>query len=221
MLLAVPATEGEPTWLQTLRVVPSLLWPLLVLLVLLLFRLQIREKLGTIRSIRIGDIETLFSEKLHEVEQSGAPASAADRRGAVGRATSAKSMCMGRRILWVDDRPGGNQSLARVLAELLSVRIDYALSTSEALDHLRRDAEYEIVITDMARPGDPEAGLALIRSMREEGLTRHTIIYSSLSNLDVGVPAGAFGLTNRPDQLLQYVIDACERNYWEFGASDA
>jgi hypothetical protein len=37
------------------------------------------------------------------------------------------------------------------------------------------------------------------------------IFYVSVINQDKPLPPGAFGLTNRPDELLHLVIDALER----------
>ena len=124
----------------------------------------------------------------------------------------AKRYCAGKRILWVDDNPGNNRAFGQFVIKLLNVRIDYALSTMEAMDTLRHHGDHSMVITDMARGAEFNAGIDLIKAMKEENLTVPTVIYGSKDSATEGVPPGAFGLTNRPDLLLHYLIDICQRD---------
>jgi hypothetical protein len=51
----------------------------------------------------------------------------------------------------------------------------------------------------------------MLPRLHEAGFSRPVIFYVGRPEPGAGVPAGAFGLTNRPDQLLQLVIDALSR----------
>lgn len=206
------AADSDPTWQRVLQVTPAVLWPLVVVLVLLLFYSQIKNKLGDISSLKLSTFEAKFADRLANAQPDGPPVSQEAQKGAIGRAVRARKWCENKRILWVDDRPGNNHKLAEVFKQLLGVQIDFATSTVDGLQALRVSIDYAVVITDMARPDNDQAGLELIRVARAEQIYRPTVIYSSLDNESIGVPAGAFGLTNRPDQLLHLVIDICERN---------
>jgi hypothetical protein len=202
-------TSSDPIWHQILTVAPSLLWPLLVLLVLLLFRREIRSKLSDITSVKTSVFEATFAETLKDA-QPNVRMPTADRLGAVARAERAREWCTGKRILWVDDHPGNNRVLGDMFERLLGVDITYSPSTDEAMRSLLADTGFTMVISDMARDDDPEAGAHLIRLMKAEHVHRPTVIYCGVER---PVPPGAFGLTNRPDELLHLVIDVCERDW--------
>jgi len=51
----------------------------------------------------------------------------------------------------------------------------------------------------------------MLTRLRNAGFQQPVIYYVGRPNPDAGVPLGAFGLTNRPDQLLQLTIDALSR----------
>jgi hypothetical protein len=51
----------------------------------------------------------------------------------------------------------------------------------------------------------------MLPRLREAGFSQPVIFYVGRPEPGAGVPAGAFGLTNRPDQLLQLTIDALSR----------
>jgi CheY-like chemotaxis protein len=58
------------------------------------------------------------------------------------------------RILWVDDHKENNTDIAKIL-RALKIDIIYAASTAEALDAMKV-SPFDIVITDVWRPDDPE-----------------------------------------------------------------
>lgn len=209
---AAASSTDPPAWLQTLQVVPSLLWPLIALGVILLFRKQLQAKIPGLTSFKAASIEATFAIELQDLTPAGTSATDSDRRDVIGRAVRAKGYCKGKQILWVDDNPGNNRALAQFFVKLLNIRIDYVLSTAEAIDTLRHLGGYDMVITDMVRGTNFNAGIDLIRTMKMENLSVPTVIYGSKDSATEGVPAGAFGLTNRPDLLLHYLIDISERD---------
>jgi CheY-like chemotaxis protein len=205
------ADPADPTWQRVVETAPSLLWPLLVLFVLLLFRTRIRDKLSDLTSVKVVQFEAEFTERLAEARPAADGANASEQRGAIGRAARARAVCDGRRILWVDDHPGNNQTLGELFAQLLGVRIRYSLDTGDALRSLLTDSGFTMVITDMTRGPDDRAGTTLLRRMIEENVSRPTIFFTGQDSAEVGVPPGAFARTNRADLLLHCVIDVCER----------
>ncbi|MGH6916715.1 MAG: hypothetical protein ACREJ0_03325 [Geminicoccaceae bacterium] len=139
-----------------------------------------------------------------------------DRKRALERARASLDLLAGKRLLWVDDIPANNRNERRMLRGLGMVS-DAAVSTEEALARLGRDeSQFDLLISDMARDGDPQAGMKLVAGyaglVEKQGRTPDDrlplIFYLGRYDPKDGTPAGAFGITNRPDQLLHLVIDA-------------
>jgi CheY-like chemotaxis protein len=116
-----------------------------------------------------------------------------------------------RRLLWVDDRPLNNTFEMRAL-EGLGFSIDIAVSTDEALHDITK-TRYDVIISDMSRPGDHEAGKTLLRRLREIGNETPVIIYSSndspqfVSELK---DAGAFAVTHLASELVVRSAESVE-----------
>ena len=142
---------------------------------------------------------------------------AADRKAAIDRANAHRSVFEGAEILWVDDRPSNNRNEARMLRSFGAL-ITFAATTDEASRALQTAAEqhqpFDIILSDISRDlptPDATAGLTMLPRLRNAGFHQPVIYYIGRPNPDAGVPAGAFGITNRPDQLLQLVVDALSR----------
>lgn len=69
-----------------------------------------------------------------------------------------------KQILWVDDNPKNNSYLVASLQEKGHI-IDIALTTDEAITKFTSQ-QYDIVISDMGRPGDGKAGITLAKQIR-------------------------------------------------------
>lgn len=146
--------------------------------------------------------------------------SAADRKAALDRANAHRSVFEGAEILWVDDRPSNNRNEARMLRSFGAL-VTFAATTDEALRALRTSAEqhqaFDIILSDISRDlpqTDPTAGLKMLPRLRKAGFHQPIIFYVGRPNANAGVPAGAFSVTNRPDELLQLVLDALARARW-------
>jgi CheY-like chemotaxis protein len=142
---------------------------------------------------------------------------AADRKAAIDRANTHRSVFEGAEILWVDDRPSNNRNEARMLRSFGAL-VTFAATTEEALHALQTGAEqhhpFDLILSDISRElpsSDATAGLTMLPRLRNAGFQQPVIYYVGRPYPDAGVPAGAFGVTNRPDQLLQLVIDALSR----------
>lgn len=142
---------------------------------------------------------------------------AADREAALDRANTHRALFEGAEILWVDDHPSNNRNEARMLRSFGAL-ITFAATTDEALRALRTGADqhqpFDIVLSDISRDlpaPDPTAGITMLPRLREAGFHQPVVFYVGQPKPGTGVPPGAFGLTNRPDQLLQLTIDALSR----------
>ena len=132
-----------------------------------------------------------------------------ERSQVMRRAERVASILHGAEILWVDDYPDNNLHERRILRSL-GVFVDLARSTDEALSMLRH-TRYDIVISDMERGNVADAGLRFLAEMNRRYLHRPTVFYTSYVEESRGVPPFAFGITDRPDHLLHYVMDVLER----------
>lgn len=115
------------------------------------------------------------------------------------------------RILWVDDKPDNNLREREAMAAF-SVQFDLALSTDEALQRLRA-SKFDLIISDMGRPGDARAGYTLLQALRERGdATRYVLYTSSCSDAQMqeARTRGALGCSTQISQLMQLAISALE-----------
>jgi CheY-like chemotaxis protein len=113
------------------------------------------------------------------------------------------------RILWVDDRPSNN---AREIKQLREQGFDVESRTdsSSALEELKQNpGGYDVVITDLKRDFDREAGFKFLRDAgAAAGSKPSFIVYTLSSNPDLDVNArrhGAIGGTNSPIRLFELV----------------
>jgi CheY-like chemotaxis protein len=68
------------------------------------------------------------------------------------------------KVLWVDDNPANNQALIERYRSR-GIIFDLALNTKQALDFLAHD-EYALIISDIGRGSDWEAGIDMIPQIR-------------------------------------------------------
>lgn len=115
----------------------------------------------------------------------------------------------GRRILWVDDNPRGNDAERRLLRSM-RVFVHNAVSTEEALAELARD-HYDLVVTDQDR-GNGNDGETFAGKLRSEGDRIPIIAYVGHVDSGRGTPPVFDGITDRPDDLLHLILDTLERH---------
>jgi PleD family two-component response regulator len=111
------------------------------------------------------------------------------------------------RVLWIDDHPEGN-SWEHACLVALGCRVKTVESTRSALACLRTEP-YDLILSDIARNEGRRAGLDVLPMLRETAPSVPVVFY--VTELQGGVPDGAFGITNRPDELLHLCMDAFER----------
>jgi len=121
----------------------------------------------------------------------------------------AQRQLQGRLVLWVDDRPDNNRYERRAL-EALGIRFALSTSTDDALEQVRYQP-FNLIISDMGRPGDPRAGFALLDKLRNKGDRTPFIIYAgsrASEHVEEAIRRGAIGCTNSPQELIVMVTRA-------------
>jgi CheY-like chemotaxis protein len=89
--------------------------------------------------------------------------------------------------------------------------VETAKSTGEALALIEEKKDFDIVLSDLKRGEDAGAGLAMLATLRQSHPTLPVIFYVGEFDPARGVPPFAFGLTNRPDELLHLILDVLAR----------
>jgi CheY-like chemotaxis protein len=209
------ANVGE----ELIQVIPSALWALVVVFALFLFRKPIGVLLGRLQSARLpGNVELKFG---HAFERAVEEASKRPELSALGfvpqeaerlldRATHNADVVVGARVLWVDDQPEGNV-WEREAMDALGISVTTARSTDEA-DFFLKPGRVDVVISDMERPGEEmdesKAGYRLRDAMYRHGVTAPLIFYVLELDLYLTPPERTFAITDRPDELFDYLMDA-------------
>jgi len=202
---------------ELIKLIPSILWFLFVATLFGLFYRPIRDELlPNLAGFKAGGVELSFVkesidaaiELAEKSPQWTVIVSPADKERTLRRAKKHLAIFRDARILWVDDHPENNLNERRMFRQL-KAEVDVAESTDEALRILRR-GDYDLVLSDMNREGDATAGLKFLEQLRKEQATP-VIFYIGVVDPSKGVPAQAFGITNRPDELLHLTLDALER----------
>jgi CheY-like chemotaxis protein len=203
--------------------IASLLWPLIVICVLFLFRPAVAAIVESAKSRRftlrvggqeltmeeasaqqrtvISDLQKQIVEILRLVEHGGLAAAVQAQVAAPSPSRPIRS------ILWVDDNPRNNSYFVQQLSDW-GVSIDLALSTSEGIARFRR-GRYDCVISDMGRQEggsyNADAGLDLLQQIRGMDPQLPFVIFCSSRGVreqaKQAIAAGATGITASPTEL--------------------
>lgn len=223
-------------WASLIGLITSFLqviiWPLVVLLILFYLRKPLTKFLEEVIEVnfKAGPIETTARrEKQMVVAASLAAATthwgdAAQEKQQAQVAKKTKEVARtvdqlitprtsrqleGASVLWVDDRPA-ETTYERQALEALGIQFTLSRSTEDALERLGRK-NYDLIISDMARPPDRHAGYTLLEKVKAMHITTPLIIYASGKKPEYIAEAGrrgAFGDTNEPQELFEFVVKA-------------
>lgn len=211
---------------RVLAALPPLLWAALAAYVIWLLRLPIQTAIGRITSVEAFSVKMAMSgtqamtaaidmARKHVRWKIDVPPG--DAAAALARADRERERLRGAEILWVDDAPSQNRNEMRMLAAF-GVTITVAATSDEAVVAQRmataQSQPFDLVLTDISRElpaHDPEAGLAMLPRLRQEGFRQPVIYYVGQYERDRGTPPDALGITDRPDVLLHMVLDALAR----------
>ncbi|HET6764442.1 MAG TPA: response regulator [Longimicrobiaceae bacterium] len=208
---------------KLISAVATLLWPLIVIATVILFRPTLKAVLESAKSRKftlkfggqelsmdeaseqqrnlIADLQTQLSALAQKVEGTAVPPQVAPAIAAA-RSTPVPSS-----VLWVDDNPKNNSFFVEQLTKR-GVTVELALSTDEALAKLAR-RRYDVVISDLGRVENqrenPTAGLELLERYRKMEPDRPFVIFCSrrgaLTYHDRALALGANGITSSATEL--------------------
>jgi CheY-like chemotaxis protein len=118
----------------------------------------------------------------------------------------------GAKVLWVDDHPSNNIYPRKAL-EALGIHFTLSTSTNDALERIRLDP-YDVIISDMNRPPDKQAGLTLLEALRKQQMTTAFIIFARADRSDLKAEIkrrGGYGVALSYQELFQFVIDVIQK----------
>jgi DNA-binding NtrC family response regulator len=112
--------------------------------------------------------------------------------------------------LWADDHPEGNR-LERRLLRQMGVFVESVTTNAQAKEVLNDESErISLIITDVRRDAGA-SGLELVSEITARQNHPPVVLYVAALDASKPTPAGVFGITNRPDALLNLVMDALDR----------
>jgi CheY-like chemotaxis protein len=195
--------------LAIIAILPQLILITIVAFALLALREPLaRQILPRLSGVRVIGLEVMLTpadvrRQLDAPDRPKAPPGAEDRL--LSRAERSAPVIRGAYVLWIDDHPEWTRRERRLM-ETLGIAVDPVRSTKEAAEALEAES-FDLIVSDVDRENNPRAGLEMLDAL---GPDRPPVIFY-VGRAKPGVPAGAFGLTDRPDELLHLVIDALER----------
>lgn len=116
------------------------------------------------------------------------------------------------RILWVDDYPINKESVVN-LFEDKDIQFDIALTTKQGLELYKREL-YDLIITDMGRGNESDAGLSLLKELRLRHCQTPIIVYASRRAInrygDEALRLGAYKVTTGIGNIISIISDTLE-----------
>ncbi|HET6232508.1 MAG TPA: hypothetical protein VFE05_20700 [Longimicrobiaceae bacterium] len=199
---------------EALKLIPALLWWALAVAVLMNLWTRIVDALPRVKTLKVAGLELeLASSELAGAlsARSGLSPQVSARMAAsvLRRAAVAGDALRGAYVLYVDDDLAANRREIEAL-RALGAAVHAVATTKSAVACVALN-EYDLVVTDMTRPGDATAGLALAAAVEARRPGTPVIVYVLNLVPALGVPAGISGITDRPDELFHLVFDALER----------
>ncbi|MFC9854693.1 response regulator [Streptomyces prasinus] len=203
---------SDALWSKLIGTVPAILWVAFAATVYFTLRgTLIQRMVPRLAAVRALGIEVELAEELLDraQEEKEAAVTPTAKRVALGRLEHAADALQGGEMLWVDDHPEGNAPLVELFRKA-GMRIDVAVSTEEAMPLFRR-RPYDIIISDLDRDGDPQAGIKMLRLLEQHKVHVPVLIYTGMFDPERGVDRRIFAATTQPVDLVHYVIDLMER----------
>lgn len=198
-------------WVEVVKVVPSVLWVVFAMLIVLLFRTAILERLPALRSLELpGGVKAEFDAAITQAAiNTGTTIPASERTRLERRVARNADLLRGSRMLWLDDDLASTATERSALTAL-GVMVDTVTSEAEARQRLSCQ-RYDVILSDIARGDRGSAGLEFLSAIQQLAPDAPVIFYIRNVRPNLGTPAGAFGLTSRPDVLIDLLLDALER----------
>lgn len=210
----------QAVWIEIIRITPSLLWFLLVCgLILRLYEPLRQQVLPHLTALKFGNLDVELSRFGYFMERVIAIAdkypqwqvevSAEAKQQLSQRLRRNWEVLQGSRVLLFDDRPDTLINEMRMLQQL-GMEVEVVTLSSEAHARLQT-SHFDVLISDIARPVGQPNGIATLQTLHAHFPALPAIFYIGNFNAKDGVPLGAFGITNRPDELVHLILDILER----------
>lgn len=181
---------------EILKAIATLLWPVIVIAIMLIFRKPVEELIATARSrkfaVKVGEVELSMeeynkqqSDLIKDLQSQVATLQKSLGQHEHGRveyqAVETAARPQTRSILWVDNHPRNNAVLMENLREA-GISVTSALDSQEALGKLRT-LSFDKVVTDLDHPDNGKsnatAGIELVKSVRVMDKDIPIYIYTS------------------------------------------
>ena len=216
----VDTGTNHDLYVELIRIIPAFLWVVLGFVIFVYtYRLLKDSVLPQVKSLSAwGVTVSMMGESIQAVIEVAeknpewkVKVSQQDKQRVIKRVQHHARLLRGKRILWFDDRP---DTLANEMAMLrqLGIHVENAEKTDTVLNLLETN-HYDVMISDIARSNNQPNGIDALKAVRDAGHDIPTFFYIGSYALDRGTPPYAFGITNRPDELLHLLLDILERNF--------
>jgi CheY-like chemotaxis protein len=191
--------------------IPELAWLVFAMVVVVWLRREIRDRASSLSSVSLpGGLALQFAEKVGKVaEERGKALPGGTQARLARRAERHADAVDGMRVLWIDDNVESTKPEREAMARI-GVHITTVCSSEEALALLSEE-RFDLIISDIARGDDTDAGIDFAKRLRAGGNAIPVIFYVSDLDTTKGVPAPAAGITDRPSELVHLVFDQAER----------
>lgn len=114
-----------------------------------------------------------------------------------------------KKILWVDDRPANNTTVIKYY-EGHGILFDTALTTAQGVK-LFKENSYDLVITDLDRWNEDEAGVKLIKELQHLNCRVPVIVFSSRASIKKYLEEikrlGDYKIMNRASDVISLISD--------------
>jgi CheY-like chemotaxis protein len=202
------AVDQQSVLIELIKIGPSIFWLLFAGgLIILVGPRRIRSVFSNATRIGFVGVELEFKSELAEMARSKNLVVPENVSARVAERINRLQILFGRcRILWIDDNPIGNFLEIELLRQL-GVVVDIAQSDDDAR-HLLKVGVYDAVLSDIARGGTDTAGVEFVSEVKAAWLSPPIIFYVGSEG---NKPDGCFGLTSRPDELFNLIMDLLER----------
>lgn len=112
-------------------------------------------------------------------------------------------------ILWIDDHPDWSRHEEQMLTRV-GAHIARAVDLDDALP-LAETGPFDLILSDIARSGSDRAGIEDLPVLEKAFPGVPVVFYVGQVEAGEPPPAGSFGITNDPEELLHLVLDVLER----------
>lgn len=206
-------------------ILQAICWPALVVIILYFFRQPLGDFFANLSEFTFKaspsgleasakKFEAAANLAVASAKQDGDQEADISRPGNVARAVERLSdrqvlKLAGKHLLWVDDNPSNNIYERKAL-EALGIDTVISLTTDDALEKIR-SRDFDVIVSDIARGDDMEAGFKLLEVLKERQNKVPFILYSSSASPEEKQDArrrGAYGRASIAEDLFHLVLNS-------------